>query len=476
MQPSKPSSAFYPDSMRVAVCLLLSGFCAWGTDFRAGAAEVSITPPVGAAIAGSYKIKTSTGVHDELHAKALVFEAGGVKVALVACDLANLPRQYSEEARRIIQQKTGIAPDRVMISATHSHTGPVLLTQPSRYNLSGEMKRIAEEYGAALPGKIADSVIAAVAALQPARVRSAIGREDSLGFNRRYFMKDGTVAWNPHRLDPDIVRPAGPVDPGIPVVYVETPQGAPIAAYVNFAVHQDTTGGLNFSADYSYMLGKVLRDAKGPQLISVFTIGCAGNVNHLDPHHAAPQGGSEAARIGAVLAGDVLKVIYRASVIDVPFIRTSTETVEIPTPKISLQEAEWARATAATFGTPSPAPFLDLVRAARDMDLLAWHSPLAAEVQVIALGKEVAFVGFPGEMFAEFGLTLKEDSPYGNTIIAELANGALGYIPNRDAYPEGGYEVVSTHFAPGGGELLVNSAMHQLTQLFRTTSGPMSGK
>ena len=476
MQLSRRSSAFYPDSMRAALFLLLSGFCAWGADLRAGAAEVSITPPVGAAVAGSYQVRISTGVRDELHAKALVFAAGGVRAALVACDLANLPRPYSEEARRIIQQKTGIPGDHVMISATHTHTGPVVLAQPSRYNLTGQPKRIAEEYAAALPGKIADSVIAAVAALQPARVRSAIGREDTLGFNRRYFMKDGTVAWNPHRLDPNIVRPAGPVDPAVPVVYVETPEGRPIAVYVNYAVHQDTTGGLQFSADYSYTLGKVLRDAKGQQLISVFTIGCAGNVNHLDVHHAAPLPGFEAARIGAVLAGDVLKTIQGAPVIDVPFIGTSTETVEVPTPEISQQEAKWAHATAATFGTPSPAPFLDLVRAARDMDLLAWHSPLAAEVQVITLGKEVAFVSFPGEMFAEFGLTLKDDSPYANTVIAELANGALGYIPNREAYPEGGYEVVSTHFAPGGGELLVTSAMRQLTELFKAGSGPTNRK
>lgn len=477
MQPSRRSSAFYPDSVRLPVCLLLLGFCAWGADLRAGAAEVSITPPVGAALAGSYELHVATGVHDELHVKALVFESGGDRVALVACDLANLPRQYSEEARRIIQKKTGIAPDHVMISATHTHTGPVLLTQPSRYNLTGETKRIAEEYGAALPGKIADAVIAAAAALKPARVRSAIGREPSLAFNRRYFMKDGTVAWNPPRPNPNIVRPAGPVDPAIPVLDVETPEGTPIAVYVNYAVHQDTTGGREFSADYSYTLGKVLRDVKGQDLITVFTIGCAGNVNHLDPHRPPPQSGAPvAARIGAVLAGDVLKTIQQAPVVDVPFIRVSTETVEIPTPEISPKEAEWARATAATLGKPDAAPFLDLVRAGRDMDLLAWHSPLPAEVQVIALGNQIAFVGFPGEMFAEFGLTLKEDSPYSNTIVAELANGSLGYIPNRQAYPEGGYEVVSTHFAPGGGEMLVTSAMRQLTDLFRKNSGITNGK
>ncbi len=456
--------------MRLLACFLLSAIIAIAADLRAGAAEVVITPPAGAAMAGYYSNRAATGVHDDLHAKALVFEKDGMRIALVACDLANLPRPYSEAARRIILDQTGIAPDHVMISATHSHTGPVLLTQPSRYNLEGEMKRIAEEYAAALPGKIAESVARAVAALQPARVRSAIGREDSLAFNRRYFMKDGTVAWNPRKLDPNIARPAGPTDPALPVLYIETPEAKPIAAYVNYALHLDTTGGLQFSADYSNMLGKVLREAKGPNLVEIFTIGCAGNVNHLDVSLRHPQSGyAEASRIGAVLAAAALKAIQHAPVVDVTALRVSTEMVPLPTPEVTAREAEWAQATAATFGKPAAAPFLDLVRASKDLDLLALHGkPLEGEVQVMALGDQVAFVGLPGEIFVELGLTLKQDSPYSNTIIAELANGALSYIPNRQAYPEGGYEVVSSRCAPGAGEMLMNSALRQLIEMFHT--------
>ncbi len=455
--------------MRLIACLLLSGTTAFAADLRAGAAEVVITPPLGAPMAGYYTNRAATGVHDDLHAKALVFDKDGVRVALVACDLANLPRQYSEEARRIIQRETGIAADHVMISATHTHTGPVLLTQPSRYNLEGEMKRIAEEYAAALPGKIAASVAAAAAALQPAQVRSAIGHENSLAFNRRYFMKDGTVAWNPRKLDPNILRPAGPIDPAVPVVYVETPDGKPIAAYVNYALHQDTTGGLQFSADYSYTLGKVLRETKTPELVPIFTIGAAGNVNHLDVGRKQPQSSyAEAARVGAVLAAAALKAIQHAPVVPVPFIRVSTEIVHLPTPQVTPGEAAWAHTAAASFGKPNAAPFLDLVRANKDLELLPLNGgPLDGEVQAIALGDQIAFASFPGELFVELGLTLKEDSPYANTIIAELANGAIGYIPNRVAYREGGYEVMASHCAPGAGEMLMNSALRQLLELFQ---------
>jgi hypothetical protein len=280
-------------------------------------------------------------------------------------------------------------------------------------------------------------------------------------------MKDGTVGWNPGKLNPNISRPAGPIDPSVPVVYVETPEGKGIASYVNFAVHQDTTGGLQFSADYSYTLGRVLTMAKGPDLVSMFTIGCAGNVNHLDVSRKDPQESfAEAARIGATLAGDVLKTIQRAPLTPVSDIRVSDEVLKLDPPQFTPTEISWAHRTQETFGKPDEAPFLDLVRAAKIIEVEAQHGkPFEAEVQVIALGDQIAFVGFPGEMFTEFGLTLKQDSPFPITITAELANGALGYIPNREAYPQGNYEVVASRLLPGSGELLMNSALHQLDKL-----------
>jgi hypothetical protein len=451
------------------LALLLFAGTASADSLRAGAAQVVITPPKGAPMAGYYNNRAAEGTHDDLYAKALVFEKDNVRTALVACDVVSLPRELTERARQIIQQKTGIPPDHVMISATHDHTGPVILTYPSRYNLQGEMKRIAEEYTAALPERIAQAVESANTRLQPARIRAAVGREESLAFNRRYFMKDGSVGWNPGKLNPNIVRPAGPTDPAVPVIYVETTDGTSIAAYTNFAMHQDTTGGLQFSADYSYTLGRVMGMAKGARLVSVFTIGCAGNVNHLDFSRKDPQSSfAEAARIGAVLGGEVLKVMQRAAEVEVPRIEVSSRVVKLDLPKFTAEEIAWAHRTQATFETDHQAPFLDLVRAAKIIEIEARHgAPFDAEVQVIALGDRIALVSFPGEMFVEFGLTLKEDSPFPVTIAVELANGGLGYIPNRQAYPQGGYEVVSSRLLPGAGEALMNAGLEQLDAAFK---------
>jgi neutral ceramidase len=447
--------------------LLLISTAAGAQMLRAGASQVDITPPKGAPLAGYYLNRAATGAHDNLYARALVIDVNGVKVALVACDIVGIEREIIDPARALIAKQTGIAPDHVMISATHTHTGPVIYIEPTRYNLQGELKRIASEYSAALPGKIADSVVQANAALQPAVLRAAVGKEDSLGFNRRYFMKDGTVSWNPGIKNPDVVRSAGPVDTDVQVMYVETPEGKGIASYVNFAVHQDTTGGSQFSADYSYALSLIMRMTKGDGLVSMFTMGCSGNVNHFDAvGKIQRQGYEEAARIGAVLAGDVLKLIQHAPVIPVSQIQVSTRMLKFPVQQFTPEEIAWAKKTQATLDKPNSAPMYDLVRAAKILELEVRHGkPLETEVQVIALGNQIALASFPAEMFAEFGIQLKEDSPYPITIAVELANGEVGYIPNRSAFAEGAYEVISTRFPIGTGEQLTDSALAQLQAL-----------
>ncbi len=452
------------------VALMVVGARTDAQQLRLGVAQVDISPPIGAPLAGYYYNRDATGIHDPLHVKAMVLEQGGVKIALAALDLVSLPREIVESARAIVQQRIGLAPDHVMISATHAHTTPVVLTNPSRYNLEGKDKQVAQEYTDSLAGKIADAIVQANGKIEPVVMKAAAGKDTTLGFNRRFFMKDGTIGWNPGKLNPKIALPAGPVDPGLPVLYFESPDGKhPIAAYVNFGMHQDTTGGFNISADFSYTLGEVLKLVNGPDFFPMFTIGAAGNVVHLDVSRPGEQRGyQEAARIGAELAGDVLKVIQTAPAVNVSQIRVSDEILHFPVPHYTQQEIDWATRTQATYNTPQAAPFLDLVKAARILELNARHGkPLDAEVQVFTLGDQVAIVGFPGEMFAEFGLQLKEDSPFPVTIVAELANGALVYIPNNIAYEEGNYEPTAARLPQGAGEKLVDSALDQLLKIFR---------
>jgi hypothetical protein len=449
-------------------------YSALAAELTAGAVQVDITPPPGTPMAGYYSLRGAEGTHDPLFARALVFEKDGTRVALVALDLIGTTFGMVEQSRKQIAEQTGIPGQHVMISATHSHTGPVLSDRKPRTDAFGGNNKLAVEFIKGLPGKIAEAVKKADTARQPARLLCGVGREDGLAFNRRFHMKDGTVGWNPGKKNPNIVRPAGPTDPAVPVVLVETTDRSPkpIACFVNYAMHLDTVGGMYYSADYPYTLARCLAAAKGDDLVTLFTIGCAGDINHINVSSAAPQKGhGEAARIGTRLAGEVLRVCDRLEPAADGPIRVSSMTVELPLAPVTPDEVAAARGVLEQVtGGAKPAPkFLDQVQAFKALDVAdRLGKPHSVEVQVISLGSDLAWVSLPGEIFVELGLAIKTASPFRQTMIAELANGSIGYIPTRVAYPQGNYEVISARCAAGSGELLVDAAVKQLREQFRS--------
>jgi hypothetical protein len=452
------------------VLLLLLALPALAGELRVGRAAVKITPPAGMPMAGYYSIRLNEGVHDDLFAKAIVLEHGGVRAALVACDVVSIPRAFAEEARTLIERETGIPGAHVMISATHTHTGPEMGAR--LVNVDPKTLDIVQTYHAQLPRRIAESVRVAAENLRPGRVRKGVGREESVAFIRRYWMKDGTVKWNPGKRNPGIVEPAGEIDPDVPVVSFEDAEGAPLAVYVNYANHLDTVGGMQFSADYPYALGKILGEALGGGTLTVFTEGCAGNVNHIDVRSPAPQKGhAEAARIGAILAGEVLRTFRRLTPA-AGEIQVSREMVALPLVSLEPGDVERAREVIAQYGKPGAPAFYEQVKAFKVMEVAARQGkPIEAEVQVIALGRDLAWVGLPSEIFVEIGKAIKLGSPFPVTIVASLANGSFGYIPDRRAYPQGQYEVINTPVAAGGGEMLAASAVRQLIELHARAKG-----
>jgi neutral ceramidase len=451
--------------MRSAFLFLVLTTPAVAADLRVGAAATVITPPEGTPLAGYYSERGSKTVLDDIHSKAIVLEVGDTKAALVVCDLISLPRHVVTEARRQIEAATGIPGSHVMISATHTHTGPVINRESSLDELVGATSDLGRRYTEKLPELIAKSVVDANKKLAPARASAARGREDGVGFNRRFVMKDGSVSWNPAKRNPDIVRPAGPIDPEVGVVYFDTPKNAPVATYVNFAMHPDTVGGEGVSADYPGVLAKLLGAYRGPDMLTVFANGCCGNINHRDINWLDGQKGpAEAHRIGTLLAGAVLRTTPHLKPVAADALRIKSELVKLPLAPHT--EADIAAANETVKRVKEPATkFLDKVKAFRVLDVAARRGqPWDVEVQVIAMG-DVAWVSLPGEIFVELGLAVKKGSPFPHTLIAELANGSVGYIPNKDAYPQGNYEVVSSRCAAGSGELLVEAASRLLKEV-----------
>ncbi|CAN5121781.1 neutral/alkaline non-lysosomal ceramidase N-terminal domain-containing protein [soil metagenome] len=434
-----------------------------------GAGRVEITPARGTPMAGYYSTRLLEGVLDPLYATALVFEKDGVKAAYVSLDLLTTTPAMTSESRALIAAKLGIPKEHVMISATHTHTGPVLSDKMRDVSFGGSSK-LAQEYRAALPGKILDAVVIAESKRQPVTIQHSVGKEEGLAFNRRYHLNDGTVGWNPGKKNPKIVKPAGPTDDAVSLLVFESLNKVPVACLVNFAMHSDTTGGMYASADYPGHLRKLLSTAKGENLVSSFALGCCGDVNHINVNLAdAQKGAAESSRIGTRLAAATLKAWdERVPIADGP-LKVSREIVTLPLPEVTHDEEMAALKVQLEVNRETkPAPkFLDQVQAFKVLDVTSrMGKRFEVEVQVISFGPDLAIVSLPGEIFTQLGLDIKKASPFKTTIIAELANGSLGYIPNKAAYPQGQYEVLSARCAAGSGEKLVESAVKQLKEHF----------
>ncbi|MGQ9621408.1 MAG: hypothetical protein ACUVTX_10560, partial [Bacteroidales bacterium] len=169
----------------------------------------------------SYGITVCKGVNDDLYIRTLVFKYGSNKAAFIALDMISLPYRVVMETRELIARTTDIPEGNIIMSATHIHAGPQM--NPLFWDVvGGEPKQKSEEYVKRLPEMIVKSVKIAITELQPVQVFFSSVIETSVNFNRRFILKDGTFKMNPGRMNPDIVRVAGPIDPEISVVFFES--------------------------------------------------------------------------------------------------------------------------------------------------------------------------------------------------------------------------------------------------------------
>lgn len=425
----------------------------------AGAATTDITPPLGAYLAGYYRPRRAEDVHDPLFARALCLSDGGTTLALVSCDLIGLAGAQVAAAKSRIAQLCGLGPDQVLLGCTHTHTGP-------ETRLTG-MFPVEPAYSDTLVQRIADAVALAQRRLGPAQITHGLGSEGGVSFNRRFWMRDGTLRTNPGVGNPDIVRPAGPIDPEVGLMALRRPDGSPVAVWLNFAVHLDTTGGSSVSADYPYYLTRALQARFGDDLVVLFNPGAMGDLNHIDvaAKGRPVKGESHPSRIGNTLAGEALKILARANYADSATLACALGEVDLPLRRVTPERAAEAQRIVEQVSVGEADFTLEVVAARRDRDLGRMQAEtLRTTMQALRIG-EVGIVGFPGELFVELGLDLKGRASLKPTFVVELANDSIGYIPTRKAFDEGGYEVTSTVLAPGAGEMLVEAGLKLLQGL-----------
>jgi hypothetical protein len=456
----------------VLLILAATNRLAHAAEFQAGVAVVDVTPPPGYRMSGYFNERLNTGTHDPLQAKAIVFRQGDRQGALVFCDLIGLSVEVSRQAREQASQRTGIPAANILIHGTHSHTGPLYdgALRKHFHDLAVEKqgKDPHEEidYRDFLAHRLVDAIAQASTTAHPVEALAGIAEQRGLSFNRRFHMKDGTVRFNPGKLNPDIIRPAGPIDSEVGIVLLKPKGGNQnVAALTVFPLHLDTVGGTEYAADYPFYLERTLRKNFGNQFVSLFGNGTCGDINHVDVTHGqAQKGHEEAARIGTTLAETVQAAVPALKPLGVPKLAVRSGTVTVPIQQFTPAEIAQARQDMFKVGT-ADLSFLDQVKATKIMNVqLRSAAGLPVEVQIFRLADDLAIVGLPGEVFVELGLAIKRGSPFARTLVVELCNDNPAYIPTQKGFAEGSYETVNSLIQPGGGEQMVELALRLLKE------------
>ncbi|MCP4642803.1 MAG: hypothetical protein GY851_20315 [bacterium] len=397
---------------------------------NAGTARIDITPDRAICLAG-YSARTghSQGVYHALFVKVLVIEEAGERAAIITSDLIGFDRDTCEAVKKAVEASAGLPADRVLLSASHTHTGPEIRLKGHKY-----VDAFDEEYARGLVDKIAGTAAHAVSRLEPVTVSLAEG-SCMVGVNRRLATPEG-VAMRP--------SPAGVMDPEVTALRVSREDGTVLAVLMNYACHPTTLGDYLVGADYpGYAQDAV--EAEFPGSIAMFIQGCGADikVRHVDgkgffksgPHSVAKSLGDELARavLLALGSGD-------AQPVEGP-IATRLDEIELPL-QIPPTQAE-----------------VDEMKSSEDRFLKAWAEEMGGilaeggefmshrtmTVQTLTIG-DFALVGLSGEICVGYALRLKKELAGRPLIVAGYTNGMIGYIPTEAMMPEGGYEVNKSHY------------------------------
>jgi neutral ceramidase len=417
--------------------------------FRAGAATSNITPWLGVSISGGFQDVKARHVHDELHARCLVLDDGETRLAFAIVDVALLGRELIDEAKARIREHTGIPPTHVLIAATHTHSAPTTIPLAQCEPDPAYQKFLVQ--------RVADGVRRAANQLAPARIGWGTVDVPQHVFNRRWRMKPGSVPANPFggtndlvRTNPgvnnaDLVEPAGPTDPQVWFVSVQSTNGQPVALLADYSLHY--VGGVtpgDLSADYygvfADRMTELLQAERGnPPFVAMLANGTSGDINNINFRGGQPR--QPAYGQMRIVAHDVASAVHSALAKVqhrdwVPLVAAHSE-LKLAVRRPSAEELPRARELVSRAPSFPRMATLPEVYARESVIMADWPAQVSVPLQAFRIG-ELRVGAIPGEPFAEIGLELKRRSP--NTFVISLANGYYGYIPTPEQHRLGGYE------------------------------------
>ncbi len=420
-----------------------------------GLGRKCINPEVPISLAGYFNKRMWDKVLDDIEVRAVVLKSGGEYAAIIQFDLLCVNHRLYKAVEREVRKADlkNISMKNLLVCATHTHTAPDVNGDPN-----------SEVFCKFAAAKAIEALEEAAEELFPGELLGGMAQDSRFIFNRRYWMKNGIVVTNPGKLNPDIVRPEGEIDPQIPMLAIRTDAGLAllITSIVN---HTDTIGGCGVSADWPGFMRRSLEPEMAPGAMVLPMIGASGNINHFDVTTDMNQTTyAEPERIGLGYAESIRKVWGELLPVKGKGLSYTSRKVKSGPREIEAAEVAEAEAVMAKY------PDIDVTSPESVQDLtsedLAKGTPFALKyfanallcqaakkdkpeflLSCIKFGDSAVIASLPSEPFVEIGLTLRRSifndrlclvTSHGN------ANGGKGYgggyIPNSWNYGRGGYE------------------------------------
>ena len=392
-------------------------------------------------VSGSFQERTADTVQDRLMARALVLDDGTTKLALVVVDTLMMSRGLLDEAKSLAAQATGIPAERMLISATHTHSAPSVMACLG--------SRVDEAYRAGFAESLAKAVQQANEHLGPARVGWAVVQDPAHNHCRRWIFRPDRMQMDPFGKQtvrahmhpgyqsPNHIGPAGPADPDLSVLSVQTPEGRPLAVLANYAMHY--FGSTPVSSDVCGHFGDALAELIGapavdPPFVGMLSQGTSGDSHWMDysqpPAAIDLQGYTEAL---AQVARQAYETIDYHRWVSLDMAET---TLRLRRRVPDEERLAWARNIVAGLGERLPRE-LPEIYACEQLYLHA-EPEVELKLQAVRIG-ELGITAIPNEVYGLTGLKIKTRSPLQPTFNIELANGGEGYIPPPEQHRLGGY-------------------------------------
>ncbi len=410
---------------------------------RAGSSSVEIPSDESMIIAGGIHPRFASGREGKIRANALIIEKN-TKICIVSCDVLALQRDVCDEVCLEIEKKFGIPFKNILITSTHTHHAPATVT------IHGY------ERDEAFIGNVKRSIIDAVGTadddLKNVNMSFWLGTESTVGQNSRLLLSDGTIYWIGPR--DDALRPTGPFDPDLPVIMLKKEDEGGGTLFFSHSTHNiGTRRPEAVSPGFYGLAAQELEEENGGNVL--FLPGASGSTHNLS---------LPADEMIIRMKNAIKEALLESKPRDVPGVASVKREFEYMVRRFDEEKEEKAVSYYCNKRVKNPESVIEIFRRMRKKLWKQQGETRKSWIQVMLLG-DIALIGIPGELFTKLGLMIKRLSPLRYTYVVELANDWIGYVPDRQAYELGGYQLwtgLHSYVEKGTGEAIVEEVIKTL--------------